>query len=124
MSVTTYPAVIRNGKVEAKTALELPEGSEVYVVAPSTMTAALAKRRANGWLISEVGNLLLADDGMLVAANEHWVWRFAVYMTAPTHEPWGPIGTVDISAASGAIVAPEQTKMQLYAHGRTYQRPV
>lgn len=124
MSITTYPAVIRNGKVEAETTIELPEGSKVYVVVPSKMTAPIAKRKANGWLISEVGNLLLANDGMLVEANDSWVWRFAVYITAPTHEPWGPIGTVDISADSGAIVAPEQTKMQLYAHGRTYQRPV
>jgi hypothetical protein len=30
MTVTTYPAIIRNGKVEPVAPLELPEGSEAH----------------------------------------------------------------------------------------------
>ncbi|MEZ4868809.1 MAG: hypothetical protein R3C14_46220 [Caldilineaceae bacterium] len=116
MSVATYSAIIRNGKIEPTTALELPEGSEVYVVVPSVITARVAKRKANGWLISEVGNLLMADHGILAQTDQGWIWRYGVYMTSLTHEPWGPIGEVIVSATSGEIMDPEQTKMDLLYH--------
>lgn len=87
MAVTTYPGIIRGGKVVATTDLKLPDGTEVYVVVPSAVTSTVAKRTANGWLISEVGNLLMADNGSLVETERRlpnfgspgmkwrWHWR-------------------------------------------------
>ena len=78
--------------------MELPDGTEVYVFVPSSVTARVAKRIANRWLISEVGNLLMADNGSLVATEQGWVWQFEVYITSIAHKAWGPIGTLDVSA--------------------------
>jgi hypothetical protein len=124
MTVATYPAIVRNGKVELATPLLAPEGSEVYVVVPTTMTAHIAKRKVNGWLISEVGNMLMADHAVLLQTEQDWVWRLDVFITALSHEPWGPIGTVDVNTATGHVINPEQTKALLYQNGRNYQNPL
>ncbi len=92
------------------------------MVVPAGMTMQAAKRKANAWLVSSVGNLLLADKGDLVQIGGEWVWRFEVYITSPAHEPWGPIGVMHISAGSGDVIDPEQTKASLYARGQTYPR--
>ena len=118
MTVATYPAIVRNGNVELNTPLSAPEGSEVYVVVPTAMTARLAKRKANGWLISEVGNMLMADHAVLRQTDHDWVWHLDVFITALSHEPWGPIGTVDVDTATGHVINPEQTKALIYHRTR------
>ena len=65
-----------------------PAGSSGPVV-PTGITYAAAKRKANSWLLNEVGNLLLADDGELAQSGGRWVWRFGIYLTAPSYEPRG-----------------------------------
>jgi hypothetical protein len=128
MSLTTYRGIVRNGKIEPTPAVDLPEGSEVYVVVPSGITAQIAKRKANGWLVGYVGNMLMADHGELVQVGSFdspaWVWRFEVFVTSLIHDPSGPIGTLDVDAASGAIVDGDQTKAMLYERGRTSQHPL
>ncbi len=124
MTLTTFRGVVRNGKVEPASPFELPDGSEVYVVVPAEVTSQTARRKVNAWLVNSVGNLLMANDGELAQVDARWVWRFGVYITAPSHAPWGPIGTVDVDAASGEILHPEHTKTALYERGRTYPRPL
>jgi hypothetical protein len=114
---------VRNGKIEPTSAVELPEGSEVYVVVTTDVTERNAKRKANSWLVGYVGNMLMADGGSLVQMGSpdspQWVWRFDVFVTSLTHEPSGPIGTVDVDASSGTIVNGDQTKAILYFTGLT-----
>lgn len=128
MSLTTFLGIVRNGKIEPTTPVELLEGSEVYVIVPTGITLHVAKRKANGWLVGYVGNMLSADHGLLIQVGNpespEWVWRFEVFITSLAHEPWGPIGTVDINATSGVILNDEQTKAMLFERGRTYQRPL
>jgi hypothetical protein len=124
MCVTTYRGIVRGGKVEPVSPLDLPDGSEVYVVVPENISARVAKRKANGWLVGYVGNMLMAGDGTLVRGEQEWVWRLDVYITSLSHEPWGPIGTVDVDATSGAIIDAERTKALLYERGRAYPRPI
>ena len=121
MAVTTYPGIIRSGKVVATTEMELPDGTEVYVVVPSSVTPRVAKRIANRWLISEVGNLLMADNGSLVASEQGWVWQFEVYITSVAHKAWGPIGTLNVSTVSSEVIDTEKTKIYLSERGRTYR---
>jgi hypothetical protein len=87
------------------------------------ITGRVAKRKANGWLVGYVGNMLMADHGALIHIGNpdgpEWVWRFEVFVTSLTHEPSGPIGTVDVDASSGMIVDEGQTKALLYERGRT-----
>ena len=104
MTVVTYPAIIRNGKAEPIAPLELPEGRNVYIVLQPTLDQRTARKKATGWLVDHVGNLLMADDGVLVQQDERWVWRFNAYMMSLTHEPRGPIGQVEVDADTGHIL--------------------
>jgi len=123
MTVTTYHGVVRRGKVEATDNIELPDGAEVYIVASASVAATTAKRNANRWLVSEVGNLLMADNGALIRSATGWVWQFEVFSTAVGRKPRGPMGVVKIDAASGEILDSEQTRTRLYERARAYQPP-
>jgi len=124
MSVATYRGVIRRGKVETMGNIELPDGAEVYIVASASVAVSTAKRNANRWLVSEVGNLLMADHGALIRSSIGWAWQFEVFSTAAGRKPLGPLGVVKIDAASGEILNREQTKSNLYEPARSYQPPV
>ncbi|GIK71027.1 MAG: hypothetical protein BroJett021_00150 [Chloroflexota bacterium] len=124
MTVTTYRGIIHRGKVETTDTIELPDGAEVYVVASASVALPAAKRIANCWLVSEVGNLLMADHGILTRSGAGWVWQFEVFSTAAGRKPWGPLGVLKIDAASGEILDREQTKVTLYERVRAYRPPV
>ena len=124
MTVTTYRGVIRRGKVEIMDNIELPDGAEVYIVASASVAVSTAKRNANRWLVSEVGNLLMADHGALIQSNAGWVWQFEVFSTAVGRKPWGPLGIMKVDATSGEILDSEQTRTRLYERARAYQPPL
>lgn len=113
MSLATYTGTIRDGRIELASLVNLPEGSEVYVVIPSTINEPTAKRSANRWLVGHVGNLLMASNGMLMQTARNWHWRFEVFMTSVNSDPQGPIGTVDIDAETGSILEEKMTKKDL-----------
>jgi len=124
MAVATYPGVVHNGKIELSTPVDLPEGSEVYIVVPTALNERAARRKATGWLIGYVGNMLMADHGALVQIGIEWAWRFQVFITSLAHDPWGPIGYVEISATTGAVVNDLQTKKALMDNGQKFKRPI
>ena len=124
MTVVTYPAIIRNGKAEPLTPLDLPEGSEVYIVLQRPLEQRTACKKATGWLVDEVGNLLMVDDGVLIQQEERWVWRFLVYLTSLSHEPYGPIGQMDVDADTGKILNDQTTITQLYKRGQAFLHPI
>jgi hypothetical protein len=123
MSVATYPAIIRDGKIEPLTPIELPEGSEVYIVVQPQLDLRTARKKATGWLVDQVGNLLMADEGILLQKDGEWLWRFQVYMTSLTHQPRGPIGQVDLNADTGEILNDASTIMQMYERGHHLLHP-
>jgi hypothetical protein len=110
----TYLGKLRQGKIELDALLDLPEGSEVYVVVKPNLDLRQARRKANGWLVDNVGNMVMADDGALLQVDGRWVWRFQAYITALSHEPYGPIGQVDVDATSGLILADEHTAQKMF----------
>jgi hypothetical protein len=68
--------------------------------------AETARRKVTGWLVSEVGNLLVGDTPALVIADRA-VWRVPVPLTSPTRGGIGTVGSVDVDAQSGEILAGE-----------------
>jgi hypothetical protein len=120
MAVTTYPAVVRNGKIEPATPLDLPEGAEVYIVAQVGIDARTARRKANGWLVDYVGNMVMAADGVLIRQDDRWVWRFNAYITSLSQPPRGPIGQVDLNADTGEILSNQDTINEMYGRGRHF----
>src|SRR3954454_16080077 len=104
MTGMTFTGKLHDGKVELSAPIDLPEGSEVVVIAKPAVEMKTARRAATGWLVSYVGNLVGAMDGALIQLGDKWVWRFQAYMTSMYHEPWGPIGEVDVDANTGEVI--------------------
>ena len=117
MTVMTYPGKLRKGRIELDAPINLPEGSEVYVVVKPQLDLRQAQKKANGWLVDNVGNMVMADDGMLLQRGDAWLWRFSAYVTALSHEPYGPIGQVDVDANTGAVVIDERTRQKIVQRG-------
>lgn len=120
MTILTYTGKLHNGKVELTTQVNLPEGSEVYVVVTPGIEQRVAKRKANGWLVDRVGNMVMADDGVLVQRDNTWIWRFHAYLTSLTHESLGPIGYVDVDANTGSVLSDQQTIKAMNERGARY----
>lgn len=111
--------------------MELPDiepGTLVTVLIVSAdMTAPLvdansARRRANGWLIDNVGNLLMGKNPRLLSDGQRSWWQVAVYVTNVYREPFGPVGFVEVDAASGEILSDEQTVEELQRNGAHLER--
>lgn len=124
MSVMTYTGVVHDGRIEVVTPIDLPEGSRVYIIASPEIDERTARRKANGWLIDHVGNMVMAKDGRLMQMGQGLVWRFDAFITSLAHEPFGPIGYVDLNANTGEILSNEQTVKRMYENGQHFKRPV
>lgn len=120
MADVTYVGVVREGKIELKDAVSLPDGRPVYVVVPDLVGEDVARRKANRWLIDHVGNMVMADQGVLQPVDDQMVWRFGAFITAPSHPPRGPIGYVDVNAADGQILSDSKTAESLIANGQSF----
>jgi len=65
-----------------------------------------AQRKVTGWLVSDVGNLLIGDTPTLVIADRA-VWRVPILLTSPSRGVIGIVGSVDVDAQTGKVLADE-----------------
>jgi hypothetical protein len=118
MSTTTVPQVILNGP-------GLATGGHLDITiairATIEVDAATAQRKATGWLVSEVGNLLLGDTPSLVITDRA-VWRVPVLLTSPEIGVVGQVGTVDVDAQTGDVLANAELIEDLIKRGRHLAR--
>lgn len=106
--MTSYQGVVKQGHIHLTVDTDLPEGSQVVVllaeaVPGSLLDAHLAQRKANGWLISNVGNVM-AQQPQLTQIADRLVWQFAAYLTRQGESPVGPVGSVFVDAYQGDVV--------------------
>jgi hypothetical protein len=59
--LATYTDVVREGQIQLAETVTLPEGSMVYILIPVAIDVNVTRRRANHWLLENVGNMLRAD---------------------------------------------------------------
>jgi hypothetical protein len=83
-------------------------------ISADVLTPEAARRRANGWLLDNVGNLLLAAEPELVV-GDRIVWRAPVILTSPSRGHIGTLGTLDLDAVSGEVLADQSTIDQFHA---------
>jgi hypothetical protein len=96
----------------------------VTVRAHIEVDAETAQRKVTGWLVSEVGNLLICDTPALVIGNRA-VWRVPVLLTSPSRGVIGVVGSVDVDAQSGEILADADLGRQILkdAHQVAHSTP-
>jgi hypothetical protein len=83
-----------------------------------------ARRKANRWLVEYVGNMMMADQAHLSQSGGRTVWRFGAYITAPSHPPVGPIGYVDVEAATGSILTDLTQAQEMLTYGQPVTAPL
>jgi len=76
-----------------------------------------ARRKANRWLIERVGNMVMAERPSLAQAAGRLLWRFDAVVTSLSHAPRGPIGRVDVDAATGAVLNDDDSITAMRQHG-------
>ena len=90
------------------------------------LSPAIARRKANVWLLETVGNLLGAENPELVlgdASNPlRTLWRCDVVLGLPSLTTPGTgdrylIGKIVVDAVTGEIVDPERCAAELHANG-------
>ncbi len=89
----------------------------VTVSATIEVDAVTAQRRAAAWLVTDLGNLLPGDSPALVIGQRP-VWRVPVLLTSPSRGVIGPVGSVDVDAQSGEVLAGPQLTRDLLANAR------
>jgi hypothetical protein len=103
----------------------LTEGGQLDVTitvhATIAVNADTARRKVTGWLVSEVGNLLVGGDPALVIADRA-VWRVPVLLTSPARGTIDSIGTVDVDAETSEILFDNELSQELIERGRQTAR--
>ena len=68
------------------------------------------------------GRLPLASEvpmkGDLIETDQLTVWRFEAFITGSTIEPLGPLGQIEVDAATGQILSTSQTAEAMIHRGR------
>lgn len=80
-----------------------PLRADIHLSVDVHVGAVSAKRQVNALLATHAGNLLLADEPVLVLADRA-VWRVPVDLTAPSMGRLGRVGEVDVDAQSGELL--------------------
>jgi hypothetical protein len=122
--LSTYEGVVQQGRIRLPASVVMPEGARVYVTIVPTLDERAARRKANGWLGEQVGNLVMAGDGQLARARaaDRQVWRFGAFTSSVQTEPFGPIGYVEVDAETGAVVTTEAEARQMIERGIHQER--
>jgi hypothetical protein len=107
-----------NGPVAAGTEIDIT----LTVRARIEVNAETAQRKVTGWLVSEVGNLLVGDAPKLVITDRA-VWRVPVLLTSPSRGVVGIVGSVDVDAQSGEVLADEALGRRILEDAHRIARP-
>ena len=111
MPANTYAGTVHNGKIELEDSVELPEGSRVYIAVPDPggIDEQTARNKALAWLNVNVGENTTVAGVMLLPLKERPLWRFDAFVVGPAGDLRGPIGYVDIHAATGEVLSTPKT---------------
>lgn len=106
--MSQLPVVVKTSPAADSQRLNL-----IVHITADVLTADVARRRANGWLLDNVGNLLIAETPELVIGDS-LVWRVPVILTSPKQGHRGTCGTLDVDAVSGQVLADNTTIEQFH----------
>jgi hypothetical protein len=76
------------------------------------MDAQIARRTVTGWLVSEVGNMLIGGMPELVIGKSI-VWRVPVILTSSIVGTVGQVGFVDVDCENGRLLLHDNLVKQI-----------
>lgn len=83
-----------------ETAVESRLSVNVHIEA-EVLSAEKARRKANVWLLMNVGNLLGTENAELIYSDSQLLWRVDVILTSPIRGKLGCVGQLWLDAISG-----------------------
>jgi hypothetical protein len=101
--------------VQTQSANDAQHVNVVVHVSAQVLAPDVARRKASGWLIDYVGNLLHAEQPQLLL-GEQLAWQFQVALTSPRRGTVGYIGLLQMDAVTGEVLAPEITTESLHRY--------
>lgn len=126
-TVKTYQGTIREGHIELDQPTDLPEGRQVTVLVTEEgadkplLNPHLARRKANGWLVTHVGNTMVQQPQLLQVEGQ-LLWRFKAFLTMQGKPASGPIGSVDVDAYTGDVLTSVVAASDMIANARAIAR--
>lgn len=95
---------------------------QVSVAAIVNIGAKEARRKVTAWLVSEVGNMLVAGPPQLVISQQT-VWRVPAILTATSVGPVGEVGAVEVDADNGELLTSDQLVTEILHNVEHLTRP-
>ena len=120
-TIPAYSGVIKEGKIQSSATKELPEGSQVVVLSADNWDESalidphIARRKANGWLVSNVGSVI-AQQPQLQQENGHLTWRFRTFLATQGQPIRGPVGVIAVDAYTGNVLTTEDAATEMIAN--------
>lgn len=96
---------------------------QIAIETTVNLDAQTARRRVTGWLVSEVGNMLMGGTPRLVIAQKT-VWRVPALLYSSEQGLIGEVGVVDIDADSGAVFADDQLRDHILSNVQQIASPI
>lgn len=82
----------------------------------------VARRKANVWLLANVGNLLGAENPELIIKDK-LMWRVDVILTSPTRGHLGKVGSLCLDAVTGEALPTTNLIDELTANAEKFVSP-
>ena len=86
----------------------LPDTGPIHIQVDFTgeikVNANAARRKASVYLLTNITHLSYAGPKPELVLGERLVWRFPAMLALPAYGEIGPIGTIDVDAATGDIL--------------------
>lgn len=94
---------------------------QIPVTITVNIDAETAQRSTTGWLISEVGNKLMAGTPQLVVANRT-LWQVPALLTSSKIGTVGQVGTVDVDTVTGKLLVNDELAAQILDNAKELYR--
>jgi hypothetical protein len=95
----------------------LPLDLRISVEATIHIDGKAAQRQVTGWLVDQVGNMLIGGKPELIIS--HWTrWRVPIILTSSSVGTVGEVGTVEVDAVTGKLHVNPTIRKQILQHAR------
>ena len=85
---------------------------DIAVYATVEIDALSARRKVTGWLIDEVGNMIIGGTPQLIVSKQT-IWRVPAILTSTRKGVVGEVGTVDVDAETGELKTSTDLREQI-----------
>ena len=76
------------------------------------VSAEEARRKVNGFVISNISNLMMGDHQVELVIRERVYWRVFVNHTLPGFGAIGKVGEIDVDVETGKVEEPSAEKIE------------